>query len=775
MIKKLTLPLLASAILAACGGGSSGTVASDGKSGSVNDVGGKAVNVSTDAGRLVDLKRVDTPAAAPSGFTFPNGFFSFKVTGLTAGATAKITVALPAGTAPTSVVKCQGAPQVCATFAGAAITGDTVTLTLVDGGAGDADGVVNGEIADPFAPAKPAACTEDGEYACKTGETEPLYTYQWALNYAKSFFKDFADIWRLPNLDSDTNDYDLNVEPAHLAGTKGKGVNVLVLDDGVDIDNEDLKPNVDKAMTFNFDDGSSDPTPAVVDANKEASHGTNVAGMIAAAQNGKGVMGIAPRVTLGGSRFLVDVPEGGFTYADGAKTDAEKTALAYGGADWSKSVHVINASFGANPEVPPSYEEASNPAVKGLANLRGGKGALFIKAVGNEFISSGTRECGAVLKGKLSCENPINDTEFLEPNIIGVGAANARGVKSSYSNAGAINWVTGLGGEAGSGGSYGEAGTGNADEDASNQPGPNIFSTDLRGCARGYSRNDATSTSLFSQCKPDSKGVNNNANGDYSHMNGTSAATPTVAGVVSLILAANPNLGWRDVREILLKTARKIDKGYSARVHANRQFDLTALEAAPLDSTGVNIVNGATKTALDLGWVTNAAGHSYSNWYGFGLVDAGKAVEMAKSYTSYLPNTIGYGDFVTAVSDKPVQYNQVVELGSFTIATSGKVDMLQLRLNGDLCVGSVGIFVKSPSGTLSALSTPYNIYYLNGKPAKAENYGLASVAFYGEPENGKWTVYSVAADNNCDAVADGKISIDYRVITIPTSAVAVAK
>ncbi|MGT2492881.1 hypothetical protein ACU4GD_26165 [Cupriavidus basilensis] len=42
--------------------------------------------------------------------------------------------------------------------------------------------------------------------------------------------------------------------------------------------------------------------------------------------------------------------------------------------------------------------------------------------------------------------------EALEPGVILVGAANAKGIKSSYSNAGAVNWITGLGGE------YGEKG-----------------------------------------------------------------------------------------------------------------------------------------------------------------------------------------------------------------------------------------------------------------------------------------------------------------------------
>ncbi|HEY5579799.1 MAG TPA: peptidase S8, partial [Rhodoferax sp.] len=50
-------------------------------------------------------------------------------------------------------------------------------------------------------------CPETGPYACKSGASEPLYLYQWALNAAQSFFKDFP-------LVSDGNT-DLNVEDVH--------------------------------------------------------------------------------------------------------------------------------------------------------------------------------------------------------------------------------------------------------------------------------------------------------------------------------------------------------------------------------------------------------------------------------------------------------------------------------------------------------------------------------------------------------------------------------
>ena len=80
---------------------------------------------------------------------------------------------------------------------------------------------------------------------------------------------------------------------------------------------------------------------------------------------------------------------------------------------------------------------------------------------------------------------------------------------------------------------------------------------------------------------------------------GTSFAAPIVSGVVALMLEANPELGWRDVQDILIRTAVTID----------------IAPDSPNDS-----------------WVTNAAGLSHSYEYGFGKVDAKAAVILAQNY-----------------------------------------------------------------------------------------------------------------------------------------------
>ena len=83
---------------------------------------------------------------------------------------------------------------------------------------------------------------------------------------------------------------------------------------------------------------------------------------------------------------------------------------------------------------------------------------------------------------------------------------------------------------------------------------------------------------------------------------GTSAAAPQVAGVVALVRSANPSLTWRDVKLILAASARKIDP------------------------TDTGWVTGA------LQWGSATDRYDFNHSYGFGLVDATAAVELALNW-----------------------------------------------------------------------------------------------------------------------------------------------
>lgn len=74
-------------------------------------------------------------------------------------------------------------------------------------------------------------------------------------------------------------------------GQRGAGVRVAVLDSGIDSSHPDLAPNLNTLLSTSFVPGQAVDSPA-------GDHGTHVAGTIAAADNGLGVIGVAPEAEL---------------------------------------------------------------------------------------------------------------------------------------------------------------------------------------------------------------------------------------------------------------------------------------------------------------------------------------------------------------------------------------------------------------------------------------------------------------------------------------------
>ncbi|HKU49043.1 MAG TPA: S8 family peptidase [Nitrososphaera sp.] len=81
----------------------------------------------------------------------------------------------------------------------------------------------------------------------------------------------------------------IGAEEAHTSAYTGKGINIAVLDTGVDYTHPDLAPNFKGGYDFiNEDDDPMD----------DNGHGTHVAGIIAAARDGSGVVGVAPEASI---------------------------------------------------------------------------------------------------------------------------------------------------------------------------------------------------------------------------------------------------------------------------------------------------------------------------------------------------------------------------------------------------------------------------------------------------------------------------------------------
>lgn len=118
----------------------------------INDSGtGTKLRLTTSQGSFENPRSTTQPPGAPDSVTYPYGWVAFKVKDLAPGQTVQVTLT-PSGEGPVPdrYIKCAPAPD-CSVFDGATFTGRTVTLTLTDGGKGDADKLVNGVIDDPGA------------------------------------------------------------------------------------------------------------------------------------------------------------------------------------------------------------------------------------------------------------------------------------------------------------------------------------------------------------------------------------------------------------------------------------------------------------------------------------------------------------------------------------------------------------------------------------------------------------------------------------------------
>lgn len=114
---------------------------------------------SSDSGTVTCLSAIDEKTLPTKGLpgiiTFPYGVFSFNITNITPGSTVTITIVLPSAVpVGTQYWKYQNGNWVdCTSLLGSNDGDNVLTLTITDGGLGDADGQANGTIVDPGGPA----------------------------------------------------------------------------------------------------------------------------------------------------------------------------------------------------------------------------------------------------------------------------------------------------------------------------------------------------------------------------------------------------------------------------------------------------------------------------------------------------------------------------------------------------------------------------------------------------------------------------------------------
>jgi len=518
--------------------------------------------------------------------------------------------------------------------------------------------------------------------------SDPLALQQWHLrNTGQNAYADTAGVAGM----------DINVEPVYSTfGFGGNGVIVAVVDSGLEIAHEDLVANVVVGGSWNFNTLTTNPTNTAATI---GDHGTSVGGLIAMARNTVGGIGVASSAQLKGFNFL-----------SAAQTVGNNVASLGGSASnpTSNDVFVFNQSYGfsnaddflANSTVLAQY-------VSGVTTLRSGRGALYVKSAGNGFNGFGTPPavCGFANAVGLSCQNANFDPYNSIPQQIVVGATNALGVRSSYSTAGSAIWVSAPGGEFGRNNSVsGSSGV---------LVAPAMVTTDQSNCTIGYSRT-GVNTSVFNN------GGAPNTSCNYTNgFNGTSSAAPVTAGAIALLLQANPLLTWRDVKHILAMTARQIDAGRAA----------------------VNVALSNGSYVAEPAWTQNAAGRRFHNWYGFGMVDASAAVNMARNNYTLVGPAQTTAVISSGAISLPIPDNSVTgATHALTVpgAPVTTVEAVQITVSATHAyIGDLGIELTSPSGTRSVLK---NIRDGFDDSVNLSGMVLLSNAFYGESAPGSWTI-----------------------------------
>jgi len=305
-------------------------------------------------------------------------------------------------------------------------------------------------------------------------DDEPFYGLQWAPGAVQA-----PEAWN--------------------AGYTGRGVRVAIVDGGLYADHVDLRANVDRAASRSFIPGFAFDQDVGT-----TWHGTHVAGIVAAADNGVGVIGIAPGATLVGVKVLHD-GSGDF---DGiiAGIYYAATPREQGGA----GADVINMSLNLAVDGKTKDKEYRD-AVKELEKSVD-RATRYAHRQGVTLIGSAGNSGRNFDEAKGWINVPATAT-----HVIGVSATAplgwAKGATDFSRPASYTNYGKSLVDLAAPGGDYAYPGT------------------DL--CRVTFSFRDCWQ---FDRIMSTSRG--RIAAGEYTWLNGTSMASPVVAGIAALVIEA---------------------------------------------------------------------------------------------------------------------------------------------------------------------------------------------------------------------------------------------
>ena len=294
---------------------------------------------------------------------------------------------------------------------------------------------------------------------------------------------------------------------AWTAGFTGKGVRVAILDGAIHSAHLDLAPNLDVAASRSFVAG--------FDFNQDIGsfwHGTHVAGIVAAADNGFGTIGIAPGATLIGIKVIHGQTGSFLSLLQGLLYAA--TSLAEGGA----GAHVVNMSLALTID---EKNRAIKADVRELARVTDRvttyahrRGVTLVAAAGNDTTD-------------YDLENTLLLLPAMSQHVISVGATGPHGWALGATDFARPTYYTNFGKAlvdlSAPGGTVGLFAVDGVDEICAVQ---GTFATVVTFCEvfdtiLSTVRGGPTSTS------------------SYNWAQGTSMAAPVVAGIAALVIERN--------------------------------------------------------------------------------------------------------------------------------------------------------------------------------------------------------------------------------------------
>ena len=286
---------------------------------------------------------------------------------------------------------------------------------------------------------------------------------------------------------------------------------VGVLDSGIDAEHPELSAAVDRSASADCTTGR--PDTGAESWRPTGPHGTHVAGLIAAADDGKGITGVAPGVRLASVKV---VDPGGFIYPE----------YAVCGFMWAakRGMRITNNSYFVDPWLFTCSNQPGqavvHEAVRRAVAYATASGVLSVAAIGNE--NADLADPGVDTHSPNNSPGPHrrpvdNSCDVLPaelPGVLTVAAVGAQGAKSSYSSYGAgVVDIAAPGG-------------------------------DIRQRVGGADSGCVLSTV---------------PGGGYGRMCGTSMAAPHVTGVAALVASKHPDATPAELSRLVTESAAPVD------------------------------------------------------------------------------------------------------------------------------------------------------------------------------------------------------------------------